>query len=143
MISTVAVGTDGSDTASKAVATAADMARRYDAKLVLISAFSDSKGGGPANLSGSSLEIQWATSPAARLTEQLERVQQELRGQGLDCSTLIEEGDPAEVLVSLAERCGADVLVIGNKGMQRRMLGSVPNSVTHKAGCSVLVVKTT
>ena len=143
MISTVAVGTDGSDTASKAVATAADMARRYDAKLVLISAFSDSKGGSPANLSGSSLEIQWATSPEARLTEQLERAQQELRRQGLDCSTLIEEGDPAEVLVSLAERCGADVLVIGNKGMQRRVLGSVPNSVTHKAGCSVLVVKTT
>jgi nucleotide-binding universal stress UspA family protein len=142
MISTVAVGTDGSDTASKAVATAADMARRYDAKLVLISAFSDS-GNGPANLSGSSLEIQWASSPAARLTEQLERTQEELRRDGLDCSTLIEEGDPGDVLVSLAERCGADVLVIGNKGMQRRVLGSVPNTVTHKAGCSVLVVKTT
>jgi nucleotide-binding universal stress UspA family protein len=142
MISTVAVGTDGSDTASKAVDTAADMAHRYDAKLVLISAFGDAGEGGPANLSGSSLEIQWATSPAARLTEQLERQQQELRSQGLDCSTLIEEGDPADVLVSLAERCGADVLVIGNKGMHRRVLGSVPNTVTHKAGCSVLVVKT-
>jgi nucleotide-binding universal stress UspA family protein len=143
MISTVAVGTDGSDTASKAVETAADMARRYDAKLVLISAFSDSKDDGPANLSGSSLEIQWATSPAARLTEQLERAQATLRASGIECSTMIEEGDPAEVLVSLAERCGADVLVIGNKGMQRRVLGSVPNTVTHKAGCSVFVVKTT
>jgi nucleotide-binding universal stress UspA family protein len=143
MISTVAVGTDGSDTASKAVAAAADMARRYDARLVLISAFSDSKGGGPANLSGSSLEIQWATSPAARLTEQLERAQEQLRNEGLDCTTMIEEGEPGEVLVSLAERCGADLLVIGNKGMQRRVLGSVPNTVTHRAGCSVLVVKTT
>jgi nucleotide-binding universal stress UspA family protein len=143
MISTVAVGTDGSDTASKAVATAADMARRYDARIVLISAFRGSKGGGPANLSGSSLEIQWATSPAARLTEQLERAREELRNEGLDCTTMIEEGEPAEVLVSLAERCGADLLVIGNKGMQRRVLGSVPNTVTHKAGCSVLVVKTT
>jgi nucleotide-binding universal stress UspA family protein len=27
--------------------------------------------------------------------------------------------------------------------MQRRILGSVPNTVTHKAGCSVYVVKTT
>jgi nucleotide-binding universal stress UspA family protein len=143
MSATVAVGTDGSDTASKAVEVAADLARRYDAKLVLISAFSDSDGGGPANLSGSSLEIQWATSPAARLTEQLERTQATLRAGGIDCSTLIEEGDPAEVLVGLAERCGADLLVIGNKGMQRRVLGSVPNTVTHKAGCSVLVVKTT
>jgi nucleotide-binding universal stress UspA family protein len=143
MISTVAVGTDGSSTASKAVETAADMARRYDAKLVLISAFGDARDGRSANLSGSSLEIQWATSPAARLTEQLERTQATLRAGGIDCSTMIEEGDPADVLVALAERCGADVLVIGNKGMERRVLGSVPNTVTHKAGCSVLVVKTT
>jgi nucleotide-binding universal stress UspA family protein len=143
MISTVAVGTDGSDTASKAVEVAADLARRYDAKLVLISAFGDADGGGPANLSGSSLEIQWATSPVARLTEQLEREQARLRASGIDCTTLLEEGDPAEVLVTLAARSGADVLVIGNRGMQRRVLGSVPNSVTHKAECSVLVVKTT
>jgi nucleotide-binding universal stress UspA family protein len=47
------------------------------------------------------------------------------------------------VPVRLAEECGADVLVIGNKGMHRRLLGSVPNTVTHKAPCSVFVVKTT
>jgi nucleotide-binding universal stress UspA family protein len=142
MITTVAVGTDGSATASEAVKAAAEMARRYEAKLVLLSAFSDS-GAAPRDLSGSSREIQWSFSPVARLTEQLEQTEDELRRDGLDCNTLLEEGDPAEVLVRLAERCGADVLVIGNKGMQRRVLGSVPNSVTHKAGCSVLVVKTT
>ena len=43
----------------------------------------------------------------------------------------------------LAEEVGADLLVIGNKGMKRRVLGSVPNTVTHKASCSVMVVKTT
>ena len=59
------------------------------------------------------------------------------------CKTLSDQGDPGEVLVRLAEECGADLLVIGNKGMKRRVLGSVPNTVTHKAGCSVLVVKTT
>ena len=52
------------------------------------------------------------------------------------------EGDPGEVLVSLAERHGADVLVVGSRGMERRVLGSVPNTVTHKASCSVLLVKT-
>jgi len=49
----------------------------------------------------------------------------------------------AEVLVELAAECGADLLVIGNKGMHRRVLASVPNTVTHRAPCSVLVVKTT
>jgi nucleotide-binding universal stress UspA family protein len=142
MISTVAVGTDGSATAAEAVNVAAEMARRFDAKLVLLSAFraSDAK---PGNLSGSAAEIQWTFSPAARLSEQLERTQDDMRADGIDCSTLMDEGDPGEVLVSLAERCSADVLVIGNKGMQRRVLGSVPNTVTHKANCSVYVVKTT
>jgi nucleotide-binding universal stress UspA family protein len=55
----------------------------------------------------------------------------------------VDEGDPAEVIVALAGECGADLLVVGNKGMQRRLLGSVPNTVTHRAPCSVLVVKTT
>ena len=63
--------------------------------------------------------------------------------QGIECSTLVDEGDPADVLVRLADECGADVLVIGNKGMQRRVLGSVPKSVAHNADCSVFVVKTT
>jgi nucleotide-binding universal stress UspA family protein len=142
MISTVAVGTDGSQTASRAVEVAADMARRYEAKLVLLSAFTSS-GKPPVNLSGSAREVQWTFSPEARLNEQLERTVAELRGDGLDCSTLVEEGEPGDVLVRLAEKCDADVLVIGNKGMQRRVLGSVPNTVTHKAGCSVFVVKTT
>lgn len=142
MISTVAVGTDGSSTASDAVAMAAEMARRYDANLVLLSAFQASDGK-PRDLSGSSREIQWTFSTVARLTEQLERTEAEVRAGGIECTTLIEEGDPAEVLVQLADRCGADVLVIGNKGMQRRLLGSVPNTVTHRAGCSVFVVKTT
>ena len=52
-------------------------------------------------------------------------------------------GDPADILCQHAAEQSADLLVIGNKGMQRRILGSVPNSVAHKAPCSVVVVKTT
>ena len=47
------------------------------------------------------------------------------------------------MLVELADKHGADILVLGNKGMQRKVLGSVPNTVSHKAGCHVLIVKTT
>jgi len=95
MISTIAVGTDGSQTAEIAVDAAFDLAERLGA------------------------------------------------ARGLAITTDAGEGDPADVLVRLAEKHGADVIVIGNKGMQRRVLGSVPNSVTHKAQCSVFVVKTT
>ena len=50
---------------------------------------------------------------------------------------------PLAATFELAAECGADLLVIGNKGMHRRVLASVPNTVTHRAPCSVLVVKTT
>ena len=140
MFSTVAVGTDGSPTAAQAVQAAAEIARRFGAKLVLLSAYRES-GEGPSNPSGD--EEQWAFNPVARLRELLARQEDELRAQGLECSTLLDEGNPADVLVRLAEASGADLLVIGNKGMRRRVLGSVPNSVTHRAPCAVLVVKTT
>jgi nucleotide-binding universal stress UspA family protein len=131
------VGTDGSETAGEAVKQAAEFAERFDAKLVLLSAFKD----GPPPPDAS--EAEWSYSPAAQLRGLLSRTEDELNRRGLECTTAVEEGDPAEVLVRLADECNADVLVIGNRGMQRRVLGSVPNSITHKAGCSVFVVKTT
>jgi nucleotide-binding universal stress UspA family protein len=142
MLSIVAVGTDGSATASKAVEAAAEIARRFDARLVLLSAFQGS-GDRPRGSGSGSEELQWAFNNDARVRELLNRTEQELREQKIDCTTMLDEGDPAEVLVRLAEECEADLLVIGNRGMQRRVLGSVPNTVTHKATCSVYVVKTT
>lgn len=142
MISTVAVGTDGSATAAEAVQIAADLARRFDADLVLLSASQEAKESAPRRAHADK-ELQWAFSPSARAREILERAQKDAQRQGISCRTLIDEGDPAEVLVRLAGECDADLLVIGNKGMKRRVLGSVPNTVTHKAPCSVFVVKTT
>ena len=139
MISTVAVGTDGSTTADAAVKQAAEIARRFDARLVLLSAFEDGSGAPP----GDNIELQWASNPSARVKSMLEGTEADLRSAGIECETRFGGGEPSEVLLRLAADCGADLLVIGNKGMQRRVLGSVPNSVTHKADCSVLVVKTT
>ena len=142
MIATVAVGTDGSATASKAVEAAIEIAQRFDAKLVLLSAFqgADSR---PRGAQAGSEEIQWTFDNDARVREMLRRTEQELRDRKIECTTMVDEGDPADVLIRLAEECAADLIVIGNRGMQRRVLGSVPNTVTHKATCSVYVVKTT
>ena len=142
MISTVAVGTDGSDTAREAVRMAAELAGRFGAEIVLVSAFNDSDQT-PVDRRATGAELQWAFSSSARLREMLSRTEDELRLGGIRCRTLVDEGDPGDVLVQLATACGADVLVIGNKGMHRRVLGSVPNTITHQAPCTVLVVKTT
>jgi nucleotide-binding universal stress UspA family protein len=139
MVTRVAVGTDGSATAGEAVKAATEIARRFGAELILLGVYQEAPDSPPHD----DPERQWAWSPEARLREILTRTEEELRSDGLECRTMTDEGDPGDVLVSLAEACGADLLVIGNKGMHRRVLGSVPNTVTHRAPCSVFVVKTT
>ena len=143
MINTIAVGTDGSDTAGRAVDFAIDMAQRYDSELVVASSYRPvredrlrkDKEEAPA-------DIQWSINPTQEVDATLRAVEEQARDRGLRVTSEARMGDPADVLCDIAEQHDADILVVGNKGMQRRVLGSLPNSVTHKAPCSVIVVKT-
>ena len=142
MVSKIAVGVDGSPTATKAVDMAADIAQRFGAELVLLSALHDASATSEGRALDTS-ELEWASNPSTRVQHFVSATRERLASTGVKTSAMADEGDPGEVLVRLAEECGADLLVVGNKGMQRRILGSVPNTVAHKAPCSVLVVKTT
>jgi len=144
MIETIAVGTDGSATATKAVEFALDLAEHYGARLVFISSYRPvSESRLRQEQKEAPQELQWALNPAEDVEATLRDVEELAEQRGLKWTSEAREGDPADVLVDLAEDHEADVLVIGNKGMHRRVLGSVPNSVSHKANCSVMIVKTT
>jgi nucleotide-binding universal stress UspA family protein len=144
MVQTVAVGTDGSGTADKAVEFAIDLAARYEARIVFISAYVPVPG---ARLARERVEVpedvQWTINPSEDVDATLRACEERAEQQGLRWASEAREGDPAKILVELAASNQADILVIGNKGMQRKVLGSVPNSVSHNAPCSVLIVKTT
>ena len=145
MIQTVTVGTDGSDTASKAVQFALDIAEKFGAKVVVASSY---RPVGEDRLRQDQKEapedIQWSINPTQDVDASLRTVEDMARERGLEVVSEARQGDPADVLCEIAPAdADADLLVVGNKGMQRRVLGSVPNSVSHKAPCSVVIVKTT
>ena len=142
MVEKIAVGMDGTPTAAKAVDMAAELARRFDAEIFLLTALREDSAG-TVGQEIDPVELKWADNPSVRVQHVVKTTRDQLARSGLKCSVLSDEGDPGDVLVRLAEECEADILVVGNKGMQRRILGSVPNTVAHKAPCSVLVVKTT
>lgn len=57
---------------------------------------------------------------------------------------IIEYGDPADKIISLAKREEIDVIVIGSSGkgfIQRRIKGSVSHKVASNAACSVYIVR--
>jgi nucleotide-binding universal stress UspA family protein len=132
VLSTIAVATDGSATAQRAVDAAFDLAQRFDAAVVILTAYEADR-----NAGGS-----WASASATHAERVLADAEEAAEDLGLTHASAMLEGDPGEVIVALAERHDADLLVVGSVGMQRRVLGSVPNTVTHKASCSVFVVKT-
>jgi nucleotide-binding universal stress UspA family protein len=54
----------------------------------------------------------------------------------------IDHRPPVEALVARAAEAGADLLVVGSRGLHGvGALGSVSERVAHRAGCSVLVVR--
>jgi nucleotide-binding universal stress UspA family protein len=142
MFSTIVVGTDGSPTAALAVAQAAQLARHSGATLHLVAAFQ--MPGAVADPVSGSLLGQFTTSEEQMSVAQkmLEEAAREL--SGLDFELHAKSGAPAAVIVRHAEEVGADLIVVGSKGMQgaRRIIGSVPNTVAHSARCHVLIAKT-
>jgi nucleotide-binding universal stress UspA family protein len=136
---TVVVGADDSATAREAVITAADVAQAGGGKLHIVTAF-DRKSVVLEHLPS---DVRYsADHPADALLRRLSDLVSE---RGLEPVVHATEGDPADAIVRIAEDVGADLIVVGNKGMKgvRRVLGSVPNSVAHKAHCSVLIADTT
>jgi ubiquinone biosynthesis protein len=121
----ILVGTDRSETATRAVRWAAQMADVYGAELIVCQSVRD----GMDKLSTQRDLAEYAeevVGPGARA----------LAAQG---------NDPARVMVELAKEEDVDVIVVGSVGMSGRkefLLENVPNRVSHNASCTVVIVQT-
>lgn len=140
MFKNVLVGADSSKTALKAVRAAAELAGALGATLHIATAYK------PESVKAPDLPDEFrysvTTHPADLLLAELERIAEKA---GVKVEVHAATGDPAEAIIRVAKRVGADLIVVGNKGMRgaKRVLGSVPNSVAHHAESSVLIVDTT
>ena len=91
-------------------------------------------------------DVAWLLGPREDGDATLEAARARADGAGVTVHTFARQGDPADAILDVAEETGADLIIIGNKGMtgaKRFLLGSVPNKVSHHAPCSVLIIRTT
>ena len=92
-------------------------------------------------------ELQWMLTDAAGAEERAATGRRLARELGVgEVKVRVSSGDAADMLVEAAEDTGADLIVVGSKGMTsatRFVLGNVPNKVSHHAPCSVLIIRTT
>jgi nucleotide-binding universal stress UspA family protein len=145
MFRAIVVGTDGSATAKEAVRRARVLAEAFAADLHVVNAYKP-----PALVMATTAEpglmpsalIEWEAVASEDSRRLLDAVADELIGVGASVTTHAVAAHPATAILSVAETVGADLIVVGNRGMQgtRRVLGSVPNHISHHAPCDVLVV---
>ena len=147
MFRAIVVGTDGSATAGEAVRRAGTLAAAFGADLHVVNAYRP-----PAIVMATTAEpglmpsavVEWEAAARDDSRHLLDTVAKDLVGVGASLTTWALPAHPAAAILSVAESVGADLIVIGNRGMQgkRRVLGSVPNHISHHAPCDVLVVDT-
>jgi nucleotide-binding universal stress UspA family protein len=147
LIQKIVVGTDGSDTATQAVIQAGDLAEKLGASLVIVSAFDPvSSARLDKERVDAPADVEWSINEREDVDSMLSQISAPLEERKIDVKVTARQGNPADAILDVAEEEGADLIVVGNKGMagaRRFLLGSVPNKITHHAPCSVLVVRTT
>ena len=141
---TVVVGTDGSASSLRAVDRAGQLASGPDAKVIIATAYLENH---DATRAADVLGAEgYKVTGAGPIYEILRDAADRARAAG---AANVEEravkGAPVDALVDLANEVGADLLVVGNVGLNTiagRLLGSVPANVARKSKTDVLIVHT-
>ena len=138
MLTTILLATDGSAHARRAARLAADLARRYGARVIVVTAFDPI----PRDLGS-----PYQEDLMARRTASAEAIAREA-GQMLDEAGVaheeeVLEGPAADAILRVARVRGCDLIVVGSRGvspLRAMVLGSVSQRVTAEAPCPVLIV---
>jgi len=143
----IVVGTDGSETAGRAVDKAGELAAALGVPLHVVTSYSIVATSASLAAAGGGVVIDpVAANEGARSHAEgiVAQAADRLREAGVTVNARVCAGEAADSLIAVAGDVGAQMIVVGNKGMRgaRRVLGSVPNRVSHHAQCCVLIVQT-
>jgi nucleotide-binding universal stress UspA family protein len=143
----IVVGTDGSDTAKIAVEHAARLASTVGASFLAVTAYDPNPPGLDRDREAAPDDLKWRITASGLADDHAQDAVRLARQTGVkEARAVSQAGTPAEALLDVAEERGADLIVVGSKGMTspgRFLLGSVPNAVSHHAPCDVMIVRTT
>jgi nucleotide-binding universal stress UspA family protein len=148
MVSHVLVAVDGSSHADRAVEFAAEFAVNYEVDLTVLNVVSYASTvplalGAYAELEGLYAESRSVLQTAGEKI--VESAAERARRIGVaKVSTAVELGSPAQTICETAKEIGADVIVMGRRGLgdfSGLFLGSVTHKVAHTADCTVVTVK--
>jgi nucleotide-binding universal stress UspA family protein len=144
---TIVVGTDGSATSFCAVDRAAAVAADSAAELVIVCAYTPASREDTAEAEDVLKDEAYLVVGWTPAEETLRAAEERAAAAGARrMRSVAVDGPPVDVLRKAVKEANADLLVVGNRGLNTlsgRLLGSVPSDVARRAGVDVLIVHTT
>jgi nucleotide-binding universal stress UspA family protein len=143
MYETIVVGTDGSETSKRAVAEATRLAEAMGSTVHVVSAYEPLRKAKIVGAPEAAAKV-WEVRPDSQVESIVQQAVAAIRLRKVKVESHSVTADPADALLDVAAKQSADLIVVGNQGMHGvgRVLGSVPNKVSHRARCHVLIVAT-
>ena len=143
-IKTILVATDFSESADKAVETAVEFAKKFDAQLILLHAYKvEIPMASPMTAGGYVLPNGFFEQLGNHARAQVEATAKEIEGRGVKTIGIAVEQSAAIAIVEEAKSRPADLIVMGTRGLtglKHVALGSVADRVARSAPCPVLTV---
>lgn len=137
MIDTVVIATDGSESVTRAVRVALDLARRFDAAVHALYVVDT----GEVDSSPETLRDELRTALESQGEEALDAVREHA---DRDLVTAVREGHPAAEITEYAREVNADLVATGTRGRHgenRFLIGSVAERVVRTCPVPVLTVR--
>lgn len=140
MFDCVVIATDGSESAERAVRTAVDLARKFDADVHALYVVDEDE------LAGSPDEVREDVETAVETAgeQALAFVESEAAASVDAVTTAVRRGDPASEIIDYAGEVDADVIASGTRGRHGEhafLLGSVAEEIVRRAPQPVLTVR--
>jgi universal stress protein A len=133
----IVVAYDESDAAKRALERAAELAKAFQAELIITSIAPIM-----TNIGRSAGPVDPTDTPTEHV-EELNHAKTYLEGEGLQADYVPGLGHPAETIAELVKERDADLIVLGTREPSAiaRLFGqSVSESVAHRVHCDVLMV---
>lgn len=144
---TVVVGTDGSKSSFAAVDRAAAVAAATGGKLVIACAYYPASREDVEKAQDVLGDEAYQVVGSAPAEDTLQTARDRAAAQGAaNVEAISVQGEPVASLLKVTKDHAADLLVVGNRGLNTlagRILGSVPSEVARKSTVDVLIVHTT
>ena len=144
MFSKILVGVDGSPFAEKALKYAVDLAKKYNAKLIVIHVVLRRFYAVAPSEAGVLATTVFVKEMETEGKEIISKAESHVKGESVEYECRLIQGVPAEEIIKLAQTEKVDLIIMGSRGLtevRAFLLGSVSDKVSHHAKCPTLIVK--